>query len=43
VLKPRVIPGTICCEEDSAFEIRTLPPAVMVCRRRFQVSVSSRL
>ena len=26
VLKPMLIPGTICCDEASAFEISRLPP-----------------
>ena len=43
VLNPVVIPGTICWLEDVAFEISTLPPAVMVCALFCHVSTSSRL
>ena len=43
VLKPMLIPGTICCDDASAFEISRLPPNVMVCAFRCQVSVSSML
>ena len=43
VLNPSVIPGTIVCPEDEAFEIMKLPPVKNVCAPRFQVSVSSML
>ncbi len=43
VLNPSVIPRTMVWPEDDAFEIITLPPAMIVCAPRFQVSVSSTL
>ena len=43
VLNPSVIPGTIGWPDDEAFEIMKLPPVMIVCAPRFQVSVSSML
>ena len=43
VSKPMLIVGTTCWLEESAFEIRSEPPPVIVCLPFSHVSVSSML